>query len=200
MSNVLVINSSLRREGANSTNLTETFLRQWREQNPQDHIVQRDMATDPIPHLDEAVVGAFFTPAEQRDDQQQALVKRSDELVRELQESDVLVLGVPMYNFGIPSTLKSWIDHIARAGLTFTYTEQGPKGLLEGKRAYVLAARGGHYQGTSKDTQTSYLKDVLAFIGITDVHFVYAEGLNMGGESFSEAISGAELQIDALFS
>ncbi|RRJ83184.1 FMN-dependent NADH-azoreductase [Aestuariirhabdus litorea] len=198
MSNLLVINSSLRSQGANSTALTENFLQQWRLQHPRDQIVQRDMATDPIPHLDEAMVGAFFTPADQRTDAQQALVKRSDDLVRELQEADVLVLGVPMYNFGIPSTLKAWIDHVARAGLTFTYTEQGPKGLLEGKTAYILAARGGRYQGTPMDTQSAYLRDVLGFIGITDVHFVYAEGLNMGEESFSEGVSGADSQINAL--
>ncbi|MCL6416987.1 FMN-dependent NADH-azoreductase [Aestuariirhabdus sp. Z084] len=198
MSNVLVINSSLRREGANSTALTENFLARWRQHHPDDQIQQRDMASQPIPHLDEAMVGAFFTPEDQRSVEQQTLVARSDALVQELKESDVLVLGVPMYNFGIPSTLKAWIDHIARAGLTFRYTEQGPEGLLKGKKAYVLAARGGQYQGTAADTQTAYLKDVLAFIGITDVQFIYAEGLNMGDDQFARGFSRAEQQLDAL--
>lgn len=198
MSNILVINSSVKSSDANSSQLTNRFLQQWVEKNPQSTIVQRDMATDPVPHLNEEMVSVFFTPEQQRTAEQQSLVSYSDKLVRELKESDVLVLGVPMYNFGIPSTLKAWIDHVARAGITFSYTEQGPKGLLQGKKAFVLAARGGQYQGSPKDTQTDYLRDVLAFIGITDVTFVYAEGLNMGGDSYSSAMTRANAEITAL--
>src|SRR5690606_22026455 len=114
-----------------------------------------------------------------RTPEQQTLAATADAAIAELQAADVLVLGVPMYNFGIPSTLKAWIDSIARAGTTFRYTANGPEGLLKGKQAYVLAARGGAYQGTPADTQTPYLKTFLGFVGITDVTFVYAEKLNM---------------------
>lgn len=119
-------------------------------------------------------------------------------LVAELRAADVLVLGVPMYNFGIPSTLKAYFDRLARAGVTFKYTETGPVGLLTGKKAYVLAARGGMYQGTPKDSQTAYLKDFLSFIGIDDVTFVYAEGLNMGEAGRDAALVAAHQQIAQL--
>lgn len=140
----------------------------------------------------------IFTPAESRSAEQQALVAVSDGLVAELAAADVLVLAVPMYNFGIPSTLKAYFDRVARAGVTFKYTETGPVGLLSGKKAYVLAARGGMYQGTAKDSQTAYLKDFLSFIGIDDVTFVYAEGLNMGDANRAAALAAAEQQIALL--
>ena len=130
--------------------------------------------------------------------EQAELVQRSDQLIAELQAADVLVLGVPMYNFGIPSTLKSYFDHIARAGVTFRYTANGPEGLVKGKKAYVLAARGGLYQGTPKDSQTTYLRDFLAFIGIDEVEFVYAEGLNMGAEQHDQAQAAAQQRIAEL--
>jgi Acyl carrier protein phosphodiesterase len=110
----------------------------------------------------------------------------------------VIVIGVPMYNFGIPSTLKAYFDHIARAGITFRYTANGPEGLLKGKRAVILAARGGIYSGTPRDTQTAYLRDFLAFVGITEVEFIYAEGLAMGGEQAERAELTAQKCIHTL--
>ena len=139
----------------------------------------RDLAAQPLPHLDAAEVGAFSRRLSRAAPEQQALVAVSDGLVAELAAADVLVLAVPMYNFGIPSTLKAYFDRVARAGVTFKYTETGPVGLLSGKKAYVLE-RGGMYQGTAKDSQTAYLKDFLSFIGIDDVTFVYAEGFEYG--------------------
>ena len=122
----------------------------------------------------------------------------SDALINELQQADVIVIGLPMYNFGVPSQLKAYFDHIARAGVTFKYTEQGPVGLLTGKRAYVFAARGGVYAGTPLDTQTGYVRDFLRFLGITDVNFVYAEGLAISPQSKEAGLAKAGAEIASL--
>lgn len=123
----------------------------------------------------------------------------SDQLIAELQTADSIVLGMPMYNFGVPSTFKAWIDRVARAGITFNYTQQGPVGLLTGKKVYTLAARGGMYAGSPKDSQSQYLKNVFAFLGMTDVEFIYAEGLAMGTDSSKNAWQTAEEHISRLF-
>ena len=191
MNNVLQINTSARAAGQ-ANRLADDFVQAWHNQHPQDHIVLRDLTTQPVPHLDERTLNAFFTPPEQRDADLQAAVRLSDELIAEIQAADVIVIGVPMYNFGIPSTLKAYFDHIARAGITFRYTTNGPEGLLKGKRAVILAARGGIYSGTPKDTQSAYLRDILAFVGITEVEFIYAEGLSMGDEQAARAKHAAQ--------
>ncbi|MEW5838191.1 MAG: FMN-dependent NADH-azoreductase [Pseudomonadota bacterium] len=197
MNKVLQINSSARAAGK-ANHLADDFIRAWRDTHPQDQITLRDLTAQPVPHLDERTLNAFFTPPEQRDAELQAAVRLSDELIAEIQAADVIVIGVPMYNFGIPSTLKAYFDHIARAGITFRYTANGPEGLLKGKRAIILAARGGIYSGTPKDTQTTYLRDFLAFIGISDVEFIYAEGLAMGEESAARARQQADTRIAEL--
>lgn len=197
MTTILQLNASLSPQGQ-SDQLANRFVAALLAKQPDAKLTVRDLAAEPLPHLDAAEVGAFFTPAESRSAEQQALVAVSDGLVAELAAADVLVLAVPMYNFGIPSTLKAYFDRVARAGVTFKYTETGPVGLLSGKKAYVLAARGGMYQGTAKDSQTAYLKDFLSFIGIDDVTFVYAEGLNMGDANRAAALAAAEQQIALL--
>jgi FMN-dependent NADH-azoreductase len=149
--------------------------------------------------LDEPALGALFTPAEQRTPEQAARVALDDALIAQLQAADAIVLGVPMYNFGVPVQLKTWIDAIARAGVTFRYTANGPQGLVTGKKVYVALARGGLYRDTPADSQTPYLKNVLAFLGMTDVEFIFAEGLAMGAESASRAFADAAAQIDELF-
>ncbi|HAG76366.1 MAG TPA: FMN-dependent NADH-azoreductase, partial [Thauera sp.] len=140
-------------------------------------------------------LGALFTPADQRTPEQAVRVAESDALIAEVQAADVIVIGVPMYNFGISTQLKNWIDAIARAGVTFRYTESGPEGLLKGKKVIVAFARGGRYRGTPADTQTPFLQTVFAFLGMTDVRFVYAEGLNMGDESARQGFAEAEADI-----
>src|SRR6185369_15493621 len=130
--------------------------------------------------------------------EQRAVVAYSDGLIDELKRADLIVLGLPLYNFGIPSMLKAYIDDIARAGVTFRYSETGPVGLLTGKKAFVIAARGGRYAGTPLDTQTSYVRDFLRFIGIDDVQFVYAEGLNMGAERKDAALAQARAEIERI--
>jgi FMN-dependent NADH-azoreductase len=130
--------------------------------------------------------------------EQQRHVAESDALIDELRRADVLVLGVPMYNFGVPSTLKAYFDHVARAGVTFRYTAEGPVGLLTGKRAFVFATRGGRYAGTDADLQSAFLRRFLGFIGINDVEFVYAEGLSLGAEQRDQALAAALERIDQL--
>lgn len=178
MKNVLVINSSLNGENGNSTKLATHFADQLKK-NKALNFIERDLSQMNLPHLGQDEMAAWMTPANERSAQQKLLAELSDELIAEVKASDTLVIGMPMYNFGIPSVFKAWIDRIARAGITFRYTENGPQGLLENKKVIVLAARGGIYAGTAKDTQTQYLKDFFAFIGITDVEFIYAEGLAM---------------------
>ena len=190
--NILVIKSSVFGDNGNSSALVNTKVEQLKAANPGATVVVRDLSAQPIPHLDGERVGAFFTPAEERTAEQQQVDDFSLTLIEELKAADHVVLGLPMYNFGIPSQLKSWIDHVARAGITFRYTENGPQGLLEDKPVTVLAARGGLYAGTDNDTVTPYIKLFFGFVGITSVELVYAEGLNMGDEAKEKAMQEAK--------
>ena len=165
--------------------------------NPGAQLTLRDLAVTPHPVLDEAALGALFTPVDQRSPEQAARVALDDALIAEIQAHDTLVLGVPMYNFGVPVQLKSWIDAIARTGVTFRYTETGPEGLLKGKKVYVALARGGLYRDTANDSQVPYLKSVLGFLGLSDVSFIYAEGLAMGTESAEKAFAQADSDLNA---
>ncbi len=193
--NILVIKSSVFGDNGNSSALVNDKVAALKVAHPDAVVVERDLSADPIPHLDGDRVGAFFTPAEQRTAEQQQVDDFSMALIEELKDADHVVVGLPMYNFGIPSQLKSWIDHVARAGITFRYTENGPQGLLDDKPVTVLAARGGLYAGTENDTVTPYIKLFLSFVGITDVSFVFAEGLNMGDESKAKALEEAKAAV-----
>lgn len=195
---ILQINSSARSAGANSTRLADAITARLKAANPAAVVELRDLAANPHPVLDEAALGALFTPAEQRTPEQAARVALDDALIAQVQSADAIVLGVPMYNFGVPVQLKTWIDAIARAGVTFRYTANGPEGLITGKKVYVLATRGGVYAGTPQDSQTAYVRDFLGFIGITDLEFIYAEGLNMGDESKNAALAQAHQSLAAL--
>ncbi|WP_454254796.1 FMN-dependent NADH-azoreductase [Pseudomonas sp. Marseille-Q8238] len=195
MSHVLVIESSARTEGSVSRQLTADFIATWQAANPQDSIKVRDLAAEQVPHLDSDLLGGWMKPADQQSAVEKAAAARSDLLTAELVAADVLVLAAPMYNFAIPSTLKAWLDHVLRAGVTFKYTETGPQGLLVGKRAYVLTARGGLYVGGALDHQEPYLRQALAFVGIHDVTFIHAEGLNMGAEFQEKGLSAARAQL-----
>ena len=194
--NILQINSSARTTGSHSTRLAADIVSRLQAANPAATHTVRDLGRSPHPALDEATLQALFTPADQRSPAQAARVGQDDALIAEVQAADVLVLGVPMYNFGVPAALKNWIDAIARTGVTFKYTDKGPLGLLQGKKVYVALARGGLYRDTPADTQVPYLKAVLGFLGMTDIQFVYAEGLAMGPEAEQKALASAELQIE----
>jgi FMN-dependent NADH-azoreductase len=198
MKNLLQLNTSIFSDGGQSSQLAQRFVAAWRASHPGANVTVRDLARKPVPHLDAARFAAFIAKPEERNAEQQAAANDSDLLIAELKAADVIVLGLPMYNFGVPSTLKAYFDHIARAGVTFSYTAQGPQGLLTGKKAYVFAARGGIYAGTALDTQTSYVRDFLRFIGIDDVEFIYAEGLNMGESSKQAALAHAQSLIESL--
>ena len=197
--NILQINASARRDGANSTRLANAVVDRLRAVDPDARVTLRDLAVTPHPMLDEAALGALFTPADQRTPEQAARAALDDALIAEIQAHDTIVLGVPMYNFGIPAQLKNWIDAIARVGVTFRYTEAGPEGLLTGKKIYLALARGGLYRDTDKDAQVPYLKTVLGFLGMTDLSFIYAEGLNMGPEAAAKGFAEAEADLEAAF-
>lgn len=193
MKTVLNIQSSLFQQQGQSSQLSAALAQQLLGDN--DQLVTRDLATEPVPHLTAERFTAFLTPESERTPEQKAVVAYSDGLIDELRAADVIVLGLPMYNFGVPSTLKAYFDHIARAGVTFQYTNEGPKGLLTGKKVYVLATRGGSYQGTPADVQTGYVRLFLNFISITDVEFVYAEGLALGETQKTQALEKANAAI-----
>src|SRR6266496_3930247 len=193
---ILQINSSARRDASHSTRLASRVVERLRETTPESTLTVRDLNDAPHPVLDEAALGALFTPAGQRTPEQADRVALDDALIAEIQAADVVVLGMPMYNFGVPASLKNWIDAIARDGVTFRYTEKGPEGLLKGKKVYVALTRGGKYRDTPADSQVPYLKTVFSFLGLTDVAFVYAEGLNFGADAEQMAINSAYQQIE----
>ena len=195
---VLKINSSLYGEAGQSSQLAAQFVDALRERESGLALVERDLAAEPVPHLDAARFGAFIAKPGQRTPEQQAVAAYSDALIEELREADVLVLGLPMYNFGLPSQLKAYFDHVARAGVTFKYTDKGPVGLLTGKKAFVFATRGGLYAGTPRDTQSAYLRDFLGFLGIAEVEFVYAEGLAIAPAQREASLARARAAIQNL--
>jgi FMN-dependent NADH-azoreductase len=193
---ILQIKSSVFNGNGQSSRLADEFVARLREAQPNLQLIQRNLVADPVPHLDGARAGAFFAKPEERSAEQRAVIEYSDALIDELRRADVLVLGLPMYNFGVPSQLKAWFDHLARAGETFKYTEKGAVGLLTGKKAYVFATRGGLYG--DHDAQTQFVRQFLGFIGIADVEFVYAEGLAISPESRNNSLIAAEARSQRL--
>jgi len=192
--NILKIDSSGRREGSVTRQLTDRLANRISGDHPGTAVILRDVATG-LPAISEDWIGANFTPADDRSAQQQNILKLSDELVSELRTADVLLIGLPIYNFGVPAAMKAWIDLICRAGETFRYTEAGPEGLLTGKRAIVAVASGGVPVGSPMDHATGHLTQVLNFLGITDVSFVSATGLAMDPEA---PLQAAMAEIDIL--
>jgi len=184
---ILYLSSSLRGADSQSSQMADEFIALRKEAGEDLTIVHRDLNAAPLPHIDGERFGAFTTPASERSSAQAAVVAESDALIQELRDADELIIALPMYNFGIPSTFKAWIDHVARAGGTFRYTENGPVGLVGDKPVTVLAARGGQYVGTELDTQTLYVRHIFGLMGVSNIHFIYAEGLNMGPEHASAA-------------
>ncbi|EJB8585201.1 FMN-dependent NADH-azoreductase [Vibrio parahaemolyticus] len=190
MSRVLALKSSILGDYSQSNKLVEDFIKNV----DQDKLTVRDLAANPLPVLDFAVATALRA-TEDLSQEQQSVVDLSDTLIEEVKAADTLVIAAPMYNFTIPTQLKNWIDLIARAGVTFKYTENGVQGLIEGKKAIVVTTRGGIHKDSPTDNVTPYLRTVLGFVGITDVEFVYAEALNMGEDAASKGISEAQSQL-----
>lgn len=195
----LVILSSILGNRSHSTGLADHFMARVKAAYPADTVKIRDLGAQPIPYFDGNTAGALFTPAEARSVEQQRIVELSDSLVAELMQADRIVFAVPVYNFNLPAQFKSYLDHVARAGVTFRYTPEGvPEGLVKGKQVFVLTARGGKAEGTPSDTMTPYLRQMLSFLGMDDVTFITAEGMAMGEVAALEGVTLAKQRIDAL--
>lgn len=197
MTTLLNIRASLFGADSASARLAGRFVGNWRTQHPDGRVLTRDLAPGRLPPLTAERYLAFNKPAAERTPEEREDVALSDELVAELAAADVIVLSAPMYNFSVPATLRDYFDHVARAGLTFRYGADGPRGLLTGKKTYVFITRGGRYAGAA-DTQRPYLEQFLGFIGLTDVEFVLAEGLAMGEDARQASLANAEVSVDAL--
>ncbi|MFK7733872.1 MAG: FMN-dependent NADH-azoreductase [Pseudomonadales bacterium] len=199
MSDLLVIKSSILGEDSSSNRLLDEFVDQWRGQHPQHAIVEQDFSEQEIPHLSKQSFYAFAVPEQKRSAAQMEATRLSDELTAQFLQADNIVVGMPMYNLGIPSCFKAYIDHISRAGQTFKYTEKGPVGLAGNKTAYVLGARGGYYLDTPNDTQTPYIDTIFRFFGIETINYVIAEGLNISPKHKAESMDKALADVRALF-
>lgn len=191
---ILRIDASARTEGSVSRDLADRIVARFESEGPIE-ITRRDLAATDLPYLDAGWVGANFTPADDRTEDQKSALSLSDDLIDEIKAADVLLFGLPIYNFGVPAALKAWVDLTARVGVTFEYSEYGPKGLLEGKRAIVAVASGGTEAGSDIDFATPYLRHVLAFIGITDVTFVAADRLSLDADA---TLENARTEIERL--
>lgn len=199
MTNVFILDSAATGDASVSRKLTTEFAEQIGRRDPSARIVHRDVGRVPIPHLTEATVKGIRGDPET--DAERAAQALSDELIAELRDADLIVLGAPMYNFGMPSTLKAWFDHVLRARVTFRYTENGPEGLLKGKRAIVIETRAGVYSegpAAAMDHQEAHIRTLLGFMGIADATFVRAEGLAFGPEAASKAVAEAIAQLEEL--
>ena len=195
--NILQINSSLRGANSESNRVAGNIVAKLAAANPGAQVTVRDLGSSPHPVLDEAALGALFTPAEQRSAAQSARVALDDALIAEAQAADVIVIGAPMYNFGMPIQLKAWFDAIARAGVTFRYTETGPEGLLKNKKVYVATARGGVYPADA-DPQVPHIRMLLNFLGLTDHQFIYSAGLAMGPDAAAKGQAEADAAVAAI--
>ncbi len=198
MKQLLHINSSLWGEQSRSSQLAAELVSQLSEKMGAVEVIKRDLATNPIPHLSAESYEAFSVPAEERSLEQQQALALSDKLTDELRSADAIVLTAPMYNFGLPSSLKAWVDHVARVNVTFAYGERGMEGLLQGKKVYVISTRGGKHAGTERELQTQLFGLVFGMMGITDIEMIYVEGLAFGEEAAVEGLSQAREKISAL--
>ncbi|MBB3352247.1 FMN-dependent NADH-azoreductase [Rhizobium sp. BK049] len=200
MSSILLLTSSPRAESL-STPIAADLAEKLKNQKPGSVVVRRDLAATPLPHIDDLFTGAIRKPAEARTAEEMAAIKTSDELVAELFAADTIVISTGLINFNIYSSLKTWIDNVARAGVTFKYTESGPVGLVTGKKVYVVLASGGVYsQGPAAPLNHAvpYLKSVLGFLGITDIETIYVEGLAFGPEAAEKAIGAAKSRVEEI--
>jgi FMN-dependent NADH-azoreductase len=201
MSNILYVTSSPRGGDSYSNRVAARVLDELEQAHPGATVVVRDVARDPLPHVDEDFVAALRSPEGPRTARQQGIIAKSDALIDELLKADIIVIAAPMYNFGIPSTLKAWIDYVARAGRTFRYTEKGPEGLVKGKKVILIHSRGGIYSSgpaQAMDHQGTYLRSVLGFLGITDIESIDVEGVAYGLDAAENAVAQGIARAHAL--
>jgi FMN-dependent NADH-azoreductase len=202
MSNLLIVNSSPRSNSV-SRKLTRQFAEDWKSLNPNGRIVERDLSDGTVPYLNEPWIEAAYTPESNRTEAQRGLLALSDKLIDEILAADIILLGIPMHNFSVPASFKAWIDQIARAGKTFSYTNQGPKGLIPShKKVVAVLSRGGVYAAEGAhgalDFQVSYLRQILALVGLTDVTFIHADRQSMGGQAAQLATENAIRQMSSV--
>ncbi|OLQ69974.1 FMN-dependent NADH-azoreductase [Photobacterium proteolyticum] len=195
MSNVLVLKSSILGDYSQSNALIDHLIASWETKTSS--VIERDLAANPLPVLDGEIAGGL-RGGDNLTARQQETLALSDQLIEEVKASDTLVIAAPMYNFTIPTQLKNWFDLIARAGVTFSYTEEGPVGLLTDKKVIVVTTRGGIHKDGATDLMVPYLKTILGFVGLTDVEFVYGEALAMGDEFATKAITDAKSELEQL--
>jgi FMN-dependent NADH-azoreductase len=200
MPTMLRLDSSLYSGEGVSSQLTERFSRQWVENHPGTRVIYRDLAANPPPHLDADYLDALATSPDQRSESQRQRIAVADLMIDELRQAQTVVIGLPLYNFGIPSTLKAWFDHIARAGETFYYEDTGPVGMLGGRKVFALSTRGDKTSESGSDPQTDHVRQMLNFLGMRDVRFVYAEGLTLDESTRNTGIAGALVEIARLTS
>lgn len=198
MKKLLVISSSPNLSQSYTRRMVHTFADNFKTKVADADVAVRDLGENPTPHLDEITLGAFFTPPELHNEEQKDVIRLSNTLIEELEAADVIVIGAPMHNFSIPSVLKAYFDHIARAGRTFRYTSNGPEGMLKDKRVFVLTARGGDYSRmpmSALDHQEPYLRTMLGFVGLEKVDFIHCQGVAMGEEASTKAFDDATERI-----
>jgi FMN-dependent NADH-azoreductase len=204
MRSLLFVTSSLFGAASQSRMIATEFVEAWRRTHPGTALVERDLTAASMPHLTQEALAALMIPPEQRTAAQRELVAFADSLIEEVEAADTIVIAAPMYNFSIPSTLKAWIDHIARAGRTFRYTAAGAEGLLKGKKVVVVTGRGGVYSGNSPgkvlDFQEPYLRAMLGFVGLDDVTFIHVEGLKLSSEAATSGLERARQAISVIVS
>lgn len=202
MSQLLHIDCSIRSEGSYSRRLSREFVGRWRALHPDETVVYRDLAADPLPMLSEAAVSGMFVPEEDRTPEMKAGLALSDLVVDEFLASHRVLIATPMYNFHVPPALKNWFDHVTRAGRTFKFTAQGAAGLAGGRKVMIISARGGHYgEGSPNqeaDLQTPWLRLMLGFMGIQDVELIHCEATNIGGELLESSLAAAEARLEHL--
>ena len=200
MSRLLFVTSSVFGAASKSRLIGSEFVAAWSKAHPGTEVVERHLSPESIPHLTQETIAAWSLLEDQRSPRQREIAAFADALIAEVEAADVVVIAAPMYNFAVPSTLKAWIDHVARAGRTFRYTAAGPEGLLKGKKVFVVTGRGGVYSGESParplDFQEPYLRAMLGFLGLTDVTFIHVEGLALGPESAASALDRARRAVN----
>jgi FMN-dependent NADH-azoreductase len=195
---ILLVDASVMGERSVTRKLTAQIIASLKAHHPDSTVITRDLGKSPLPHIDGLTIAGMYAAPDERNEALQQALKASDEAIEELQKADVIVIGAPMYNFGIPSSLKAWIDHVVRRGLTFRIGPSGYEGLINGKKVIVASARGGIYStgpNAAMDYQESYLKAVLGFLGLKDISFVRAEGVAMGEEASKKAFQSAETHL-----
>ena len=201
MSKLLFVKSSILGGDSKSSLIAQEFVENWKQKHPGAQVVTRDLGASPVSHLALDHLGALMTPSEKRSREQVESVAAADVMIGELEEADMIVIASPMYNFSISTNLKAWIDHVVRAGRTFRYNEEGrPEGLLKNKKVVVVTGRGGIYSEgpmTAFDFQEPYLRTILGFIGLTNVHFIHVEGLRISADAAAKGIANARAKIGA---